>query len=203
MKPIAIDDFCRFKFLSNVTFSPEGKSASFVVTTADQKKNGYRSCIYMRKDGKIKKLTNGGKERSFQYLDENTLLFPGMREADADANKNDHTEGSMDYRNSLFLRRRAKGGNCEWRLLMTSGGGWKDADDMGNWYKDRARDVRGCLYVQQARFSKERRAVWMVCDPHIGTYSVVCSFDFAEIRKPSWLRTQIRPVSEKSPMGRA
>ena len=86
----------------------------------------------------------------------------------------------MDYRNSLFLRRRAKGGTNEWRLVMTSGGGWKDADDMGNWYKDRARDVRGCLYVQQARFSKDRRAVWMVCDPHIGTYSVVCSFDFAE-----------------------
>lgn len=140
-----------------------------------------------------------------ELLDESgeLALFAGETEADADANKNDHTEGSMDYRNSLFLRRRAKGGNCEWRLLMTSGGGWKDADDMGNWYKDRARDVRGCLYVQQARFSKDRRAVWMVCDPHIGTYSVVCSFDFAEIRKPSRLRTQIRPVSEKSPMGRA
>ena len=140
-----------------------------------------------------------------ELLDESgeLALFAGETEAVADANKNDHTEGSMDYRNSLFLRRRAKGGNCEWRLLMTSGGGWKDADDMGNWYKDRARDVRGCLYVQQARFSKEGRAVWMVCDPHIGTYSVVCSFDFAEIRKPSWLRTQIRPVSEKSPMGRA
>ena len=99
MKPIAIDDFCRFKFLSNVTFSPEGKSASFVVTTADQKKNGYRSCIYMRKDGKIKKLTNGGKERSFQYLDENTLLFPGMREADADAKEPDLT--SRYYKISL------------------------------------------------------------------------------------------------------
>ncbi|MBE5995967.1 MAG: S9 family peptidase, partial [Lachnospiraceae bacterium] len=99
MKPIAIDDFCRFKFLSNVTFSPEGKSACFVVTTADQKKNDYRSCIYVRKDGKIKKLTNGGKERSFQYLDENTLLFPGMREEKADAKEPDLT--SRYYKISL------------------------------------------------------------------------------------------------------
>ncbi len=116
-----------------------------------------------------------------ELLDESgeLALFAGETEADADSNENDHTEGSMDYRNSLFLRLRTKGGKCEWRLLMTSGGGWKDAD-MDEWCKDRARDARGCLYVQRAKFSKDRRAVWMVCDPHIGTYSVVCSLDLAE-----------------------
>ncbi len=91
MKPIAIDDFCRFKFLSHVNFSPEGKSACFVVTTADQKKNEYHSCIYVLKDGKIRKLTNGGKERNFQYLDENTILFPGMRENQTDPKEPDLT----------------------------------------------------------------------------------------------------------------
>ncbi len=84
MRPIAVDDFCKLKFLSNVTFSPEGKSACFVVTEADRKKNNYRSCIYLRRDGKIRKLTSFGKEGSFRYLDEDTILFPGKREEDGE-----------------------------------------------------------------------------------------------------------------------
>ncbi len=84
MRPIAVDDFCKLKFLSNVTFSPEGKTACFTVTEADRKKNGYRSCIYLRRDGKNRRLTSFGKESSFRYLDEDTLLFPGKREEDGE-----------------------------------------------------------------------------------------------------------------------
>ena len=80
MKPIAIDDVFRFKYLSEISFSPEGKSACLAVTAADRKKDGYKSCLYVYKDGKFTKLTSGGKERSFIYLDEDTLLFPGDRE---------------------------------------------------------------------------------------------------------------------------
>ena len=80
MKPIALDDFCRLKFLSGVTFSPAGKSACFVVSAADKEKNAYTSCLYLRKDGKIYPLTSGGKERSFCYLDEDTVLFQSNRE---------------------------------------------------------------------------------------------------------------------------
>ena len=81
MKPIAIDEFMNLKFLSEVTFSPEGRSACLVVTEIDRKKDEYRSCLWLRRDGKLRKLTSFGKERSFQYLDEDTILFPGRRRA--------------------------------------------------------------------------------------------------------------------------
>lgn len=80
MKPIAIDEFCRLQFLSNVTFSPSGGTACFTVTNADKEKNSYRSYIYMMKDGHITRLTGGGKERAFRYIDDDTLLFPASRE---------------------------------------------------------------------------------------------------------------------------
>ncbi|MBR5343798.1 MAG: S9 family peptidase [Oscillospiraceae bacterium] len=80
MRPIAKDEFFHLKFLSQPRFSPEGKSACLVVTEIDRKKDEYRSCLWLRRDGKLKKLTSFGKERSFQYLDEDTILFPGQRE---------------------------------------------------------------------------------------------------------------------------
>ncbi|MBQ2062739.1 MAG: S9 family peptidase [Oscillospiraceae bacterium] len=95
MRPIAVDEFCKLKFLSDVTFSPEGKSACFVVTEADRKKNDYRSCIYLRRDGKTRRLTSFGHESSFRYLDEDTLIFPGKREED------DNKLASQWYRISL------------------------------------------------------------------------------------------------------
>ena len=95
MKPISVDDFSKFKYLSSITFSPEGKTAGLVVTEADKKNNGYKSYIYLYRDGKMKKLTTFGKEGSFQYLDEDTLLFPGKRE------KDEETTGSEYYKISL------------------------------------------------------------------------------------------------------
>ena len=80
MKAVSIDAFCRLKFLSRVSFSPEGRSACLVVTEIDRAKDEYRSCLWLRRDGKLRKLTSFGKESSFQYLDEDTILFPGKRE---------------------------------------------------------------------------------------------------------------------------
>ena len=51
MKPVAIDDVFRFKYLSEISFSPEGSSACMAVTSADQKKNGYNSYLYLYRGG--------------------------------------------------------------------------------------------------------------------------------------------------------
>ncbi len=102
LKPIAVDEFCRLKFLSNITFSPEGKTACLTVTEADREKNGYRSYLYLRRDGKLKKLTSFGKESSFQYLDEDTILFPGKRE-----------EGDKEGIESRWYRISLSGGEAE------------------------------------------------------------------------------------------
>lgn len=82
MKPIAIDDFCAVRSLANVTFSPEGTSACFTVSQAEKEKNCYESRLYLLKGGRVRALTGGGKESSFCYLDENTVLFAGDREGE-------------------------------------------------------------------------------------------------------------------------
>ena len=82
MKPIAIDDFCAVRSLANVTFSPKGTSACFTVSQAKKEKNCYESRLYLLKGGRVRALTGGGKESSFCYLDENTVLFAGDREGE-------------------------------------------------------------------------------------------------------------------------
>ena len=108
MKPIAVDEFCNFKFLSNIEFSPDGKTACFAVSSADKKKNAYRSDLWVcdGNGGKLRKLTSGGKERAFQYLDENTILFPADRE------EKDKTNPVPDL-TSKYYRIRLDGGEAE------------------------------------------------------------------------------------------
>ena len=76
MKPIAVDEFFNFKFLSNITFSPEGGSACLTVTEIHKKKDEYRSYLTLYRDKKFIRLTSFGKERSFQYLVSPKLLLP-------------------------------------------------------------------------------------------------------------------------------
>ena len=104
MKPVTVDEFCNLKFLSDIRYSPSGKSACFVVSYADKAKNTYRSNIYVLRDGRVSRLTGLGKERSFIFLDENTLLFPGSREEEKDA-ENDIS--------SRFYSIRLDGGEAE------------------------------------------------------------------------------------------
>ena len=80
MKPISVDEFFNLTYLSNVTFSPEGRSACLTVSRIDRKKDEYRSCLYLRRNGKLRKLTSFGRESRFLYLDEDTILFPSRRD---------------------------------------------------------------------------------------------------------------------------
>ena len=82
LKPVAVDDFCAVRSLANVTFSPAGTSACFTVSRAKKEKNCYESRLYLLKDGAVRPLTGGGKESSFCYLDENTVLFAADREGE-------------------------------------------------------------------------------------------------------------------------
>ena len=82
MKSVSIDAFARIRSLSGLRFSPEGSTACFVVSQGDMKKNAYRSELYTLRDGKPRRLTAGGREESFLFLDEDTVLFPAKREED-------------------------------------------------------------------------------------------------------------------------
>ena len=107
------------------------------------------------------------------YEGDDLVLFAGETESDIAFNKsNDWLE-----RNSLFMRRRMGSGREEWRLIMTAEGDWKLAEGMGKWCNDRAEDARRDFCVMKAGLSKDWQSVWMVCDPHTSTYSIVCRLD--------------------------
>ena len=96
MKKITLDEFCNLKFVSNLEFSPNGKHLCFVVSQADREGNKYSSCIYTLKGKTVRQLTSGGREGSFQFLDEDTILFPGNRDESKAP-----SVGSKFYRMSL------------------------------------------------------------------------------------------------------
>lgn len=108
------------------------------------------------------------------YESGDVSLFAGETKEDALHNA---ANSDGEYHNSLFMRRRKVDGTAEWRLLLTSGGNWKDAGDADKWCKDRACDVRKSFNVLKASLSSDGRNVWLVCNPHIGTYYVVCRYD--------------------------
>lgn len=78
-KKIKIDDFAKLKYLSHPTFSPNGKTYAYTVSEANLETNSYDSYIYIHKDKKNIKLTNGKKESNFFYLDDNNIVFSSDR----------------------------------------------------------------------------------------------------------------------------
>ena len=114
------------------------------------------------------------------YESGDLALFAGETESDASRNAAARKADSEcpEIRNSLFLRQKTKGGANVWRLVMTSGGGWKDADGVSEWCKDRTNDVRSCFFVMKARMSADGRGIWLVSNPHTSTYFLVCRYNF-------------------------
>ena len=107
-------------------------------------------------------------------------LFSGETEADDAFNAEAKQNGNWGRRNSLFLLKRTKEGTNTWRLLLASGGDWKDADDMGEWGKNMANEIRKCFNVIKASLSKDGRYIWLVYNPEIPLYDVVCRLDLRE-----------------------
>ena len=88
MKPITAMDITIYKMLSGLTFSPDGEKVALVAASAALKENNYSRYIYTAdsKTLRFKKLTNGGSEGSFLWLDSKTLLFQRVtKKADQDA----------------------------------------------------------------------------------------------------------------------
>ncbi|WP_458863552.1 alpha/beta hydrolase family protein [Acidaminobacterium chupaoyuni] len=79
MNKITIEDFASVKFLSELTYSPDGKRAAFVVSQAHVKTNKYSYHIWLLENGKTRRLTGGGAERGLAWLDNETIVFPGDR----------------------------------------------------------------------------------------------------------------------------
>lgn len=79
MQKITMEDIGNIKCLSEVSFSPDGKTAAFVETVASVKQNKYLSNIWVIEEGKVRKLTSHDSDRSYTWLNADTILFPGDR----------------------------------------------------------------------------------------------------------------------------
>ncbi|AEH51613.1 S9 family peptidase [Pseudothermotoga thermarum] len=82
MEKLKLEDFFNYKFISNLLFSPDSKFLGFVVHQMNPEENDYVSKIWMYdlEAKTLKQLTSFGKESSFIWLDEKTILFPTIRE---------------------------------------------------------------------------------------------------------------------------
>ena len=81
MEAVRLNDFLRYRFLSNVCYAPDGKRAAFVVSQCNEEENCYESRLWLY-DGTLRQLTDLGRERAFIWTDAHTILFPAVRSAD-------------------------------------------------------------------------------------------------------------------------
>ncbi len=81
MEKLKLDDFTKYTFLSGLEFNPVGSHACFIVHKADLEGNGYQSNLWLYdvRGGQYSQLTAFDKEKGFIWLDDEHILFPGMR----------------------------------------------------------------------------------------------------------------------------
>jgi len=79
---LRLDDFTRYKFLSAISLSPNGKNTGFVLHQMDLEDNKYLSNIYIYKaeEKETVKLTSLDEEVSFLWRDDNRIIFPALRD---------------------------------------------------------------------------------------------------------------------------
>ena len=82
MKQIDIRDFTNYHYPTIFTPAPDGKHAVMAVVDASEKDNCYESCLWLydMETKKTSRLTSGKKERTFIWMDSETVLFIADRE---------------------------------------------------------------------------------------------------------------------------
>ncbi len=107
-------------------------------------------------------------------------LFAGETVSDTehnDAEGNVHEESSQLLRNSLFLRRTLDNGKYEWRLLLTTGGDWRDAEPSDTWALSHSANLRCQFLIYGACISSDGRYIWMICNSQgveYFTFTTIC-----------------------------
>ncbi|MCD7817518.1 MAG: S9 family peptidase [Lachnospiraceae bacterium] len=98
MKTIGLADFKQYRFLSAVTWSPDGSRAAFIVKQAKPTDDGYESCIWLYENGCCRKLTSMGNESSFIWEDDTHLIFPSIRSEEEKKRIAENDEFTAFYR---------------------------------------------------------------------------------------------------------
>jgi len=82
MKSLRLDDFTKYRFLSDVKYSPNGKYACFVVHNSELEENKYSSNLWLYdvEEGSYSQLTSLNNEKSYIWMDDSKhILFPSLR----------------------------------------------------------------------------------------------------------------------------
>lgn len=100
MEKVKIDDFSRFKFLSGIKHSPNGKNGCFVLHESNLEDNKYLSNLWIvnLEDEKSYKLTSFDSERSFLWEDNENILFPAARDPKDNEKRESGEEFTQYYR---------------------------------------------------------------------------------------------------------
>ena len=103
MENLQLDDFTKYKFLSGITYSPDGNKIGYILHRMDVEENKYLSNIYIydvKKESSIK-LTSQYSQNTFLFKDENTILFPDIRDSKDKSRKEKKEDFTIYYEISL------------------------------------------------------------------------------------------------------
>ncbi|WP_410207966.1 alpha/beta hydrolase family protein [Fusobacterium sp.] len=103
MDKLNLTDFLYYNYLSNMESSPDEVNIAFVTHRADVDTNGYRSYIWIMNtlSKEYFQLTGLGKENSFQWLDNENIIFSSMRNEQLKKKVEDGEEWSCYYTISI------------------------------------------------------------------------------------------------------
>ena len=92
MEKLKLDDFYKYRFLSNLAYNSSGTAAVVTAAKCDTENNGYAFDLYLVKDGNVKPLTADGKVKKRIWEDDTHILFAADR---SDAEKKRRECGDM------------------------------------------------------------------------------------------------------------
>ena len=99
---ILLNDFREYRYLSDLSWSPNGKAAAFVVSKANAN-NGYDAHVWVyRPEIGFTQMTFIGKERNLLWLDDENLLFVTQRDDDKKKKLQNGEELTSFYQISLL-----------------------------------------------------------------------------------------------------
>ena len=97
MEKIKADDFTKIKFLSSLTYSPDGSKIAYVVTNVSEDKKKYESNLRLIVGKDDRPMINDGKVGSFWFEDNDHILFASERNKDKDKDE-DHDIKTVLFR---------------------------------------------------------------------------------------------------------
>ena len=84
MQKIQVDDFMKVKYLSSLTYSPDGSKIAYVISNVSEDKKGYESNLRLIQGKDDKAMINDGKVGQFYFEDNDHILFASERGKDKD-----------------------------------------------------------------------------------------------------------------------